>query len=280
MFAEKSKLNGNTNTKEMKDLFDWAWKFEVADYYVSHTLMPKVEKVVQIDTVMCLYAHWDEIAKPGIMPDSATMFRIIDPWKEKLYSAELDGEILAIRKKVGVTWLQTDWNDKRDLNPATLMAEADSLINANQAAKGEVLYKEISEEFPSTDQGVQSLFETAKINAENERYAGAIQYYREFLVKSKDHSKRYNTFFMIGFINDEYLNKAPQAEVNYKWILKNDPTCELADDAEFMTLHLDEPMIGVDELQAEAKRQGRKLDETAPVAETADTTAAAATKKL
>jgi hypothetical protein len=69
---------------------------------------------------------------------------------------------------------------------------------------------------------------------------------------------------MIGFIYDEYQNKSDLAEANYKWVLKNTPDCELSDDAEFMTLHLGEPMNSVEELRAEARRQGRKVDTTSP----------------
>jgi hypothetical protein len=65
---------------------------------------------------------------------------------------------------------------------------------------------------------------------------------------------------MIGFIYDEHLNKPEKAEQNYKWILHNARDCELADDAEFMVLHLDEPMSSVEELRAEALRQGRKIE--------------------
>ena len=66
--------------------------------------------------------------------------------------------------------------------------------------------------------------------------------------------------FMIGFIYDEYLDRPEMAEVNYKWVLKNTPDCELSDDAEFMMLHLGEQMSSVDELQAEVKRQGKKVE--------------------
>ena len=69
--------------------------------------------------------------------------------------------------------------------------------------------------------------------------------------------------FMIGFIYDEYLDKPEIAEANYKWVLKNAPGCELADDAEFMMLHLGEQMASVDELQAEVKRQGKKVEASA-----------------
>ena len=43
-------------------------------------------------------------------------------------------------------------------------------------------------------------------------------------------------------------------------MLKNTPDCELADDAEFMMLHLGEQMAGVDELQSEVRRQGKKVE--------------------
>jgi hypothetical protein len=71
------------------------------------------------------------------------------------------------------------------------------------------------------------------------------------------------------------------AEVNYKWVLKNAPDCELADDAEFMMLHLGEQMSSVEELQAEVKRQGKKVEASEPEAEglAVDTAVEAAGKK-
>ena len=58
----------------------------------------------------------------------------------------------------------------------------------------------------------------------------------------------------------EYLDKPGLAEINYKYVLKNLPGCELTDDAEFMMLHLGEPMSSIEELQSEALRQGRKIE--------------------
>jgi hypothetical protein len=112
---------------------------------------------------------------------------------------------------------------------------------------------------------MKALTEMAKIQTEKGKYRDAINNYRDYILMGGDAERRCNTFFMIGFIYDEYLNKSENAEVHYKWILKNTPDCELADDAEFMCLHLDEPMTSVEELQAEARRQGRKIDDTEPV---------------
>ena len=101
------------------------------------------------------------------------------------------------------------------------------------------------------------------MQTEKGEYSDAVKNYRDFIVLVNDKAKLCNTFFMIGFIYDEYLNKPDLAEANYKWVLKNTPTCDLADDAEFMCLHLGEPMNSVEELRAEAKRQGKKVDTTA-----------------
>jgi hypothetical protein len=132
--------------------------------------------------------------------------------------------------------------------------------------------------FPFTDQGKQAFSELAKIQTENGQYRDAIQNYRHLLLWGTDKTKQCNTFFMIGFIYDEYLDKPDMAEANYRWVLKYTPDCDLSDDAEFMVQHLDEPLTSVEELRDEAVRQGRNVDDTTAVQET-DTMATAAEAK-
>lgn len=124
----------------------------------------------------------------------------------------------------------------------------------------ETNYRTLISTFPFTPEGMRAYPELAKILTEKQLYSEAIKNYRDYLILSNDKSKRCNTFFMIGFINDEYLNKSDLAQINYRWVLKNTPECELADDAEFMSLHLGESMSSVEELRAEALRQGKKVD--------------------
>ncbi|MFO7772415.1 MAG: hypothetical protein R6V59_00460, partial [Dehalococcoidia bacterium] len=94
----------------------------------------------------------------------------------------------------------------------------------------------------------KALIEMAKIKTEDQKYHRAVEYYRKHTILYND--RKCNNFFMTGFIFDEYLNSPKKAEMNYKWILKNTPDCELADDAEFMCLHLDEPTPGVETLHS------------------------------
>jgi tetratricopeptide (TPR) repeat protein len=272
LFAEQAQKNGYASKQEVVDIMRWAKRFDVASSYVKSNLMPAINKSAKVDTLMCVYSYWDRESEPGVMPDTGETSRSVAEGLNLLRTIALDKEISAIRQQKKVTWFQNDWKDDKDKSAKEQMAQADSLLNAGETAKAEELYRKVNMDLPFTTEGTQALLELAKISTETEKYKQAVKYYRDFLLLSKDKEKRYNTFFMIGFIYDEYLDKPKHAAINYRWILKNAPTCELADDAEFMYLHLDEPMIGVEELQAEAKRQGRKVEENAPVAETqADT---------
>jgi tetratricopeptide (TPR) repeat protein len=151
------------------------------------------------------------------------------------------------------------------------MMHADSLRDTGNTNEAEMIYEMLSKQFLFTSEGMRSLIEVAKILTERQQYTMAIKNYRDYLVLSKDISKRCNTFFMIGFIYDEYLNKPEDARVNYRWVLKNTPDCELTDDAEFMSLHLGEAMNSVEELRAEAMRQGKKVDTSSIPETTSDT---------
>lgn len=166
-----------------------------------------------------------------------------------------------MRKDANIEFLQNDHKDNLDQNPAVLLKQADSLRDTSNIKDAEKNYRILAEDFAFTPEGKNALIELAKLQTEKQQYLQAIRNYRNYLITDHDKEKRCNTFFMIGFIYDEYMNMPQQAEINYKWILKNTPGCELSDDAEFMLLHLDEPMNSVEELQAEAIRQGRQIDD-------------------
>jgi outer membrane protein assembly factor BamD (BamD/ComL family) len=170
-----------------------------------------------------------------------------------------------------VTVLQSDFVDDMAGNPAQLIAHADSLRDTGNTSESQRIYEALSRGFLFTPEGMRSLIELAKIMTEQQQYTQAIKNYRDYLVLSHDVSKRCNTFFMIGFIYDEYLNRSEDARVNYRWVLKNTPDCELTDDAEFMSLHLGEAMNSVEELRAEAMRQGKKVDTSSIPEQSTDT---------
>jgi hypothetical protein len=193
-------------------------------------------------------------------PDSFGLSSIIEHYRMEQAYIAVDNQIYDMRKKLNVTLLQNDYKDDMTGDPLKLIAHADSIRDTGNTNEAESIYEALSKGFLFTPEGMRSLIELSKILTEKQQYALAIKKYREYLIFSKDKSKRCNTFFMIGFIYDEYLNRPEDARVNYRWVLKNTPECELTDDAEFMSLHLGEAMNSVEELRAEAMRQGKKVD--------------------
>ncbi len=267
LFYDEAKNMGFVKKKDVKGVIDWAWKYDVVLQYINDVVAEDIEKGITIDTSMCVYEHWDRTGRPDTYPDSAALANIVKSNIESKLKVALDEKIYQMRKKARVSFLQSDFVDELVKDPVALSNEADSLYGAGQSKDAEKIYKKLVDNFPFHPKGLNALVEKAKILTERERYHDAIKDYRRYLLFSSDYEKRCNIFFMIGFVYGEYLSKPELAEASYKWILKNTPECELSDDAEFMALHLDEPMISVDELQAEAKRQGRKIEETEPVSE-------------
>ncbi|MBD3393592.1 MAG: hypothetical protein GF418_15770 [Chitinivibrionales bacterium] len=267
LFSARAREIGFDKKKDVREVLDWAWKLQVVNNFVENKLVPRAEKGITIDTAMCLYAYWDKRGTPGVTPDSAAVAETVEEYHTQKVGIVLDRIIAKMRSKTGVKFLQSDWKDEKDRDPAVMMAEADSLLAANESRKAESTYRDVYKYFPYTEHGMKALTEMAKIQTEKGKYRDAIRNYRTHVILSEEAGRQCNTFFMIGFIYDEYLSKPEHAEVHYKWILKNTPECELADDAEFMFLHLDEPMTSVEELQAEARRQGRNIDDTEPVEE-------------
>lgn len=270
MFTEEAKeLELDKKNEEVQHILDNAWKFDVVTTYVNDVLVKEAEKGITIDTAMCVFKAWDRSFRPDVYPDTTQLRNAIEPYIKKKINTALEEKIYTVRKKVGIQFLQSDFTDNKVEDPDKLAKEADSLYGEGSSKDAEKKYEILVNDFLFTKKGKSALVELAKILTENEKYSEAIKRYREFLQFSDSLEKRCNIFFMVGFVYSEYLNKPELAEVNYKWILKNTPDCDLADDAEFMCLHLSEPMIGVEELRAEAKRQGRKVEETEPVTEEA-----------
>ncbi len=261
LFSEEAKATNALPKDELQAIMDWALKYQTVLAYISGPLFDKIEKSIVIDTAMCIYEYWDSKGEPGVYPDSTTLSDFISKTKDFKVKISLNKEIYLIRKSAKVTFLQPDFKDDKVEDPLKMSAEADSLYGAGKANEAEKIYRKLVDNFPFDTTGEKAYIELAKIMTEKAGYFDAVRKYREFLQTSTNLEKRCNIFFMIGFIYGENLNKPKLAELNYKWILKNTPDCELSDDAEFMSLHLDEPMIGVEELQSEAKRQGRKTEE-------------------
>jgi hypothetical protein len=264
LFSEKARQQGFEDQEDIKAVEDWAWKLTVVLNYVNKELVPGAKAAVSIDTEMCVFAYWDEHGNPSVRPDSSALKSVIGQYIQRAAFNKIEGQIYDLRKRASITFLSNDWkDDEGQQNPLALIAKADSLRDTGNTQGAENDYRILVSTFSFTPEGMRAYPELAKILTEKQMYSEAVKNYRDYLILSNDKSKRCNTFFMIGFINDEYLNKSDVAQVNYRWVLKNTPECELADDAEFMSLHLGESMSSVEELRAEALRQGKKVDTSA-----------------
>lgn len=278
IFSEKAKRVEYTENEELAEIMDWAWKVQVVTEYIEKNLLPKCEEMTDIDTSMCRFAYWDEVNSVVIPPDSAALAREIHTQYLKQLGVNLGSIIQDLREKKGVEFLQSDFKDDRNEDPKRILTKADSLRDSSQTDAAIEEYRKLTHNFPFTEEGEKAFAELAKLQTEKEMYSAAIDNYRRLLITEElDSERACNYFFMIGFIYDEYLNKPKLAGVQYKWLLKNTPECDLCDDAEFMVLHLDEPMISIEELRRQAKAQGRNVDyssdeevlETQPSAEEA-----------
>jgi tetratricopeptide (TPR) repeat protein len=260
LFSAHAEKSGFTKQPEIKKALDWAWKVEVATEYVNKVLLPKAQVSKSLDTTMVKYALTDDAGAANLNPDTSDLNRRLESLNVQNSTLAIDSIIFGLRNKVGVTFFQNDWRDEKSQNPVKLIATADSLRDSAKTDEAERIYNTLSNEYSFSPEGKRALIEAAKILTEKQSYYQAIANYRRYLINGDDKSKFCNVFFMIGFIYDEYLDKPELAEINYKYVLKNLPGCELTDDAEFMMLHLGEPMSSIEELQSEALRQGRKVE--------------------
>lgn len=260
LFSEKANQFAFTSTPEFKNVMNWAWKMEVANEYVKKEIIPQSNKDLTIDSSIVPYIINDESNSVVANIDSSILSNKISVLLNNQKKLKVDSLIHEIRKEKGVKFLQSDLKDNLDQDPVALIKQADSLRDTGAVEEAEKLYTTLTNDFRFYPEGKNAQYELAKIQTERQSYSSAIENYRNFLLSCPDPKKKSITFFMIGFIYDEYMDKSELAEVNYKWVLNNDPECELADDAEFMMLHLGEPMNSVEELQAQTMRQNRKVD--------------------
>jgi tetratricopeptide (TPR) repeat protein len=261
LFTDKAAESGFIERPIVKDVLEWAWKLNVVYAYINEVLAPEVKSSVTIDTGMLMYSLFDDNGYKPVKKESSLFDNKVKREIQDAASRKIDSIIIAMRREISVTFHQNDWKDNLNEDPSALLEEANTLRDSGKTAEAKRKYQSLSKDFPLSEEGQTSLIELAKLQTEQQQYSQAIKNYRNFLLLSGDKSRRCNTFFMIGFIYDEYLDKPRHAEANYKWVLRNTPGCELADDAEFMMLHLNEPMTSVEELRAEADRQGRKVED-------------------
>ena len=258
LFSEEAKATGFVKTEGFRKLKEQFEKFEVVRYFANEVLGDKIQSNWAPKEDFIRFAIADRSKIPTLDIGKEEIENFSDSLKTIMHEAKIIQYIHNQRTKANAQFLQRDYIDMFEKTPAQLKHEADSLASNQNTERAKRIYRDLSEWFLYAPEGVNAFLESAKLQTDSKAYTEAIKSYRNFLLYSSDNSEWCRVFFMIGYIYAEYLEKFPFAAMNYRWILQNEPDCNLASDTEFMYLHLGEPMADVEELREEAIRQGRE----------------------
>jgi hypothetical protein len=283
VFSEHADKAGLTSGAEYKNLIHWAMRVEYAASYLREKVLPNLplpSEPTEPDISLAELVVFDQTGRAD-KPDRQQIISELNNIAKIRAAVAIDSAIYGIRKSAKIKWLNSEVRDERSSVPAALIARADSLkeiaadIDASQSDAEEAmkiadsLYRAIAADFAFAPEGKRAANELAKLLVDKyssgsgqEKYLlfSAIHYYRRAQMLDTDRESLCNSYFMTGFTYDEHLKTPALAEANYKWILRNTPECSLASDAEFMILHLGEPMTSIEEIQGQSLRQGRKVD--------------------
>lgn len=124
-------------------------------------------------------------------------------------------------------------SDKELFNKAT------ELTKQKKYSDAVVIFKQIADEFPKSDNAINSLFEIAKIYQgqiiksidPNESLKKSVEIYKSIYEKYPNSDKAPDAIFMSGFILANELKDYKAAKESYELYLSKYPNGELADDA-------------------------------------------------
>ena len=259
LFSEEARKSGFIKTegyKKLKEQFD---RFEIVRYYVNNVLADKIKSDFAFNHDFVRFAIIDSTKIPYLSSVSQEDIKDVgDALMSVMYEAKIIEYIHKRRANAKVTLLQKDYVDMFDKTPAQIKHEADSLAVNQNIERARRVYRDLTEWFLYSPEGIEAYLELAKLQTDSRAYADAVKSYRNFLLYGGSDSEWCKVFFMIGYVYAEYLNNYPLAAMNYRWILQNQPDCDLSADAEFMYLNLGEPMVDVEELRQQSIRQGRE----------------------
>ncbi|MEN9353714.1 MAG: hypothetical protein RL318_1039 [Fibrobacterota bacterium] len=104
----------------------------------------------------------------------------------------------------------------------------------------EALYRRIELEYPKGDTLFdKSLFQMGQLQGEKQNYPASLEAYRKLLMLRPGSPEAYKAQFMIAFTYSEYLKKEKLALAEYRKVLVNYPSCELAKDADWMIRNIE-----------------------------------------
>jgi len=258
LFTTEAKKTGfvrDDNFKRVKEQFE---RFELVRFYINEVLSKNIDMNFTPNRDMIRYAIADQNKRASLNVDREEITRFSDSLRTLMHEASIIEHIHNQRARVGVHLMQSDFTDMFVKTPAQIKHEADSLATNHNVERALRMYRDLHTWFLYAPEGKEAFLEQARLQVDLRNYSAAVSSYRNFLILDGDQSEWCRVFFTIGYIYAEYLENLPFAALNYRWILKYQPDCILAQDTEFMYLNLGEPMADIEELRQMAIRQGRE----------------------
>jgi hypothetical protein len=258
LFAAEARRMGFTRDENFRRVREQFERFEVVRFYINNVLAKNIDVNFTPNRDMIRYAIADQNRRASLNIDREEITRFADSLRLVMHEASILGYIHAQRNRVGVQLMQSDFTDMFVRTPAQIKQEADSLAANHNTERALRMYRDLHTWFLYAPEGRDAFLEQARLQVDLRNYAAAIGSYRNFMLFGGNEAEWCRVFFTIGYIYAEYLENLPFAAMNYRWILKYQPDCILAQDTEFMYLNLGEPMSDIEELRQMAIRQGRE----------------------
>lgn len=259
LFAEYAEEIGYFEEIDYDTEFAYFEKYTLVHYYMNSILPEKITSSIDIDMNNLKYLYWDKNGNPLESVDENSLDELRKEYQRELNIQAIYADIYNKRQKENITFKQSLYDDSGQKSPEYLFKKADSLRSSGLKEQGIKVFKDLTKYHLGNKYGRDALLELAKEANSKGEFHNAISKYREYVITSGKGGDFCDTYFMIAYIYGEELKKYNQAAANYKWIIKNAPECNMVDDAEFMCLHLGEPMPDVDELRDQAIRQGQSI---------------------
>jgi TolA-binding protein len=174
--------------------------------------------------------------EPGVAKPLAEVKTGIE---SKIYTHERDRLIQqkteALVKKYGGKVYQAKYREAGSRLSAQEYMDLASRLHEDKDLFGSVkMLQEIRFTYPQSNLLSDICLTIAQIDIEQKKYQESINEYRRLLRLYPDSKNNYKAQFMIGFVYSENLKEKDKALAAYRQVISQYPTCDLADDAQFM----------------------------------------------
>lgn len=253
--AQEAKIDKTPAFQSYKTAFK---KYEAVKHYINIVLMGELDdSITIIDNDELMLAYQDTRGALQEEIDSSLLINLAHAIQTERTAIALNKIIAEKRSKSGITIIHHDFDDPLAMKSDQLAHLVDSLVKNNQIAEAKKINKTLMAYYAHTEEGKKAYANLARQFIDEEQYKRAIQTYRNAILYKIDEDRECKKQFMIAYIYGENLQNNSLAAANFQRVLQKCPEGDLADDAEFMYLHIGEPYLSITDLQEEFERQGR-----------------------